>query len=167
MKDDHRSQIVGFGASFALHIAVGLVLLFAWPARTKSPPNARSETIVVTLLSLDSVKPSHGAAPKSDASDRQSETSVAEPLASPSPSPSGASAPHLTERPAAAQSQEAQPASEASLQYASGADTEIYQRALLRHIERYRHYPDLARQDNIEGVVILRFRMDRDGSTLR
>jgi protein TonB len=61
---------------------------------------------------------------------------------------------------------EAGPAGQAALQAPDGKDVEIYQETLLNYIERYRGYPDAARRNHVEGVVMLRFAMDRQGHVL-
>lgn len=38
-----------------------------------------------------------------------------------------------------------------------------FQKTLLDHIQRYRVYPERARLNRVEGVVMLRFAMDRNG----
>jgi protein TonB len=40
----------------------------------------------------------------------------------------------------------------------------LFQRTLLSHIARYRHYPDQARRDRVQGTVQLVFAMRRDGT---
>jgi protein TonB len=45
-----------------------------------------------------------------------------------------------------------------------GESSEQFHRALLAHIEQFRRYPEAARRQHIQGVVTLRFTMDRDGN---
>lgn len=45
----------------------------------------------------------------------------------------------------------------------SGAEVQEYRAVLLRHIERYRRYPDASRLGGQEGIVRIRFVMDRQG----
>lgn len=46
------------------------------------------------------------------------------------------------------------------------AGSASYRDALLSHIRRYRRYPDDARNNNVEGVVWMRFIMDRRGGVI-
>jgi periplasmic protein TonB len=61
--------------------------------------------------------------------------------------------------PAASAPASAPPASSPTLQTAA-----LFQRTLLSHIARYRHYPDQARRDRVQGTVQLVFAMRRDGT---
>ena len=42
----------------------------------------------------------------------------------------------------------------------------MFQAALLAHIERFRRYPDEARRDQRQGVVVVGFAMDRQGDLI-
>jgi protein TonB len=66
---------------------------------------------------------------------------------------------------AAASAPEAAPAAASALPAPSTADAYLWD--VLAHLRRFQHYPERARQDDLEGTVWLRTRVSRRGVVLR
>jgi periplasmic protein TonB len=75
-------------------------------------------------------------------------------IAPPPSEPGRASRPAITSAPTS---------SSAPIRIPTSRTAAIFQRALLSHIAQYRHYPDQARRDRVQGKVQLVFAMQRDG----
>jgi periplasmic protein TonB len=123
---------------------------------------SQDRTIVITLLPLDGAAPSTASSSSTAASDEE-EPSEAPPSARGTAKP--ASEPSNHSSPAAAQGEPNRIEGQAS-PAPTNDDVRAYQRALLAHIERYRGYPAHERSKRIEGTVLVRFAMTRQGGVI-
>lgn len=164
MDNDRRSRLTGFAGSLLLHALIIVPFLILSPLGN-APAQRRGnegEAVVVTLIPLEGT----------------AEGAAAEPLA-----PTNAESAPTEPSPVAIQSNtdltSKNPNSSAPLDSVSGAspamgaasaptndDIRNYQRVLLLHIERYRGYPADERSRRIEGTVLVRFAMTRQGSVI-
>lgn len=165
MDDDRRSRLTGFAGSLLLHALVVVPFLLLSPLGGAPERRKRSEgqAVVVTLLPLDGTA---------------EEEAITAPLASPSaeeapteasPVPVKSSIDFASNPPNSSSPLDsaggASPATGAASAFAND-DIRNYQRVLLLHIERYRGYPVDERSRRIEGTVLVRFAMNRQGSVL-
>ncbi|MGL3823106.1 energy transducer TonB family protein [Sphingopyxis sp. R3-92] len=165
----------GLLSSLAIHAAVGVALI-AWPAtgqRGEHAPRKSGEALMVVELI-----PLSGEGTDTRNSKGNAEPMLHEPAGS-SPSISGdvsrmptghAPSPTVTRGGSAAttgeQDDTAEQAASGGAQALSGADMQQFRTLLLRHIERFRRYPDDARQAGFEGTVKVHFEMDRQGQVI-
>ena len=164
MDDDRRSQLAGFAGSLLLHALVVVPFLLLTPAGTgpEKRDGSKDQAVVVTLIPLDGVAggvTSEPAVPQSAYDDATLETS-----------------PVSVDREVSLASETSdsippEPVSEAPPPEGGSAapgndDIRSYQRVLLLHIERFRGYPEDERNRHIEGTVLVRFAMTRQGSIL-
>lgn len=150
------------GLLVPLLLAAGVYWLHHVPAGPG--PRATDSVVEVRLITVAepveqrqeaSLQPSVATARQSEALVEDPDRSIPEDTIAPLPSePGRASPPAATFTPAS-------PA--APVRMLTSQTAAIFQRALLTHIARYRHYPDQARRDRVQGTVQLVFAMRRDG----
>lgn len=166
MEENRFSRIMAVSGSLLLHVAIVFLLVRLSSMGNEHKPGGRaSDSItVVALLPLDSMDQNRTAAPTDAASVDRSEVAVrAAALPVSKKLSSDSAAPQVASR-----SDALTEASQAGMdvQAPTGEDIRIYQRALLVHIEHYRGYPLGEHRQRIEGVVMIRFAMDRRGTVL-
>jgi protein TonB len=157
-----ESQILGVILASLLHMVLGAALF--WPRPAAIAPSVGEEPITVFLMT---------AATGSDESATDSQRSAVKTLiatrnvVAPEPAslrrrapPRGVGVRHLSVVPAPAPStRELVGAPHPDLRSAFGE-------TLLEHIERFRHYPENARQHAEQGVALIGFAMDRRGGLI-
>ena len=169
MEEDRRSRIIAVSGSLLLHVVIALLLLRL--LATGSDPShggrASDSLTVVTLWSPNRLaardekrvipKPDVASVDRTQAAERAANLPVSSKSDSASPAPQIASrSDALTEASAAG----------TGVLAATGEDIRIYQRALLVHIEHYRGYPLDEHRQRIQGIVTIRFAIDRHGNVL-
>jgi protein TonB len=173
-RSQHPDRVFGVLCSLAVHAALGLALI-AWPSGNPSGVRSRSaqgeSVIVVELIPLDGADAGltadtsgSGSAPveKSERvplSQGRGRNDPPQDKQTPAASALGAQDHGIT-----ANSTEQQ--SGGTISTRSGADSQAFRAVLLRHIERFRRYPDAAREANIEGTAQVRFAMNAEGQVL-
>jgi protein TonB len=154
-----ESQILGLILASLLHIALGAALF--WPRPAAIAPSFGEEPITVSLMTV---------ATGSDESTMDLQRSAVPTLTAkptvvaPEPAslrrrgPRGVGARHLSVVPAPA----------ASTREMVGAPDlrSAFGETLLKHIERFRHYPENAREHAEQGVALVGFAMDRRGNLI-
>jgi protein TonB len=156
--------LVGVALVVPLLLAAGVYWLHHIPPGTGSRIN--DNIVEVRLISpqehdeqrQEAVLPANQAA-----LDRHSERLVEDP---------DRSIPAVTEAPAPSEPSPSSPSATTSAPESSAAPVRmltnqialVFQRELLSHIARYRHYPEAARRDRIQGTVQMVFAMQRDGT---
>lgn len=170
MDDDRRSQLVGLFGSLLVHalIVVPFLSLTTWGDAPEQRGGSREQTIVITLLPADGVAVGHSDPSPPRQSD-ESQPSETPPRFSGTPRP-GSEASNRSSPANPIESGRAEGLAAPALASAAPAptneDVRAYQRALLAHIERYRGYPSDERNRRIEGTVLVRFAMTREGDVL-
>lgn len=152
--------------SLLLHAIVVILLLRLPPLGSEPDRGGRAgdNVVVITLAPLDTGTENRISIPPDPASvDRIEAIEDAAPSPVSRKAASGSDAPQIASRSNAPT--ETSPAG-TGVQAPTGADIRIYQRALLIHIEHYRGYPLDEHRQRIEGVVMIRFAMDRHGNVL-
>lgn len=165
MKPEPIERIVSLALAAAIPAATGIALLLTLPSGDGLRGGKRDGAdgvLVVEMLPLETASASMatGAPPPSPAN-------RAQPL--PQQRPSG-SAMLGVPLPAGGSQNPAPPREEIagripgdSAPSLSGSSATSYREALLAHIARYRRYPADARRDHVEGIVEVRFVLDRTG----
>lgn len=170
MDEERRSQLVGLSGSLILHalIVVPFLSLTAWGDVPEQHEGSREQTIVITLLPADGTAVSESDPSPSPHRD-ESRPSEAPPGFSGIPrsasEPSNRSSAFNPIEPSRAEGLAA-PALASAAPAPANEDVRAYQRALLAHIERYRGYPPEERSRRVEGTVLVRFAMTRQGDVL-
>lgn len=166
MATTRRSQIFAAVGAVAVHGAVAAFLIAPLSSGRQSSPGPDGPVVYVDLTPTAVVYTKQSAA---QAEQRPpvavSEAAERDGTLAPTVGANGTGAPSAeTPAPDASGRAVAQDggATAAPGALASG-DTLQFQRALLAHIEHFRSYPQRARQAGVEGVVLLRFSMDRRG----
>ncbi|MCG2841372.1 TonB family protein [Sandaracinobacter sp. RS1-74] len=174
-RSSYPDRGLGLLCSLAIHAALGLAL-FVWPAAGPNGKRAGTKggeaVLIVELLPL----PESG-------TDRLEDKSSTGPMAAEPPG----RAPSAEGRPPQAAGRDHPPAAQAprgardsreasasgaaepvggALQIRSGADAQPFRALLLRHIERFRRYPDEAREAGLEGTARIHFLMNHQGQIL-
>ena len=144
-------------------LAAGVYWIRTFPIPSASNPS--TSTVEVRLISLPdrtevrpaSAPPGISEAPRSEVLVDDPKRTITEALvASAQPESEHAEQPASMTAPAS-------PSASASVQKTSQTAA-LFQRALLSHIAKYRHYPDQARRDRVQGSVQLVFAMRRNGT---
>lgn len=165
----------GLLSSLAIHAALGVALI-AWPTfgqhseRTTSKPGETLLVVELIPLSGEGVD-THNS--KGNPESMMHESAGGSPSATGDvlPVPAGRDlSPTETRGGGAATTGEPdeteQQAASGTAQAQSGADVQQFRALLLRHIERFRRYPDDARQAGLEGTVQVHFEMNRQGQVI-
>ena len=169
MEEDRRSRIIAVSGSLLLHVLLALLLLrlLATGGDPSRGGKADNSLTVVTLLppsplaSNDEMRVTPrtdgASAPREKVRERRADLPV---QSNPDSDPLAPDVAVRSEAPTAASM------AGTGVPAAGGEDIRIYQRALLVHIEHYRRYPLDERRQRIEGLVTIRFAMDRHGNVL-
>ncbi len=160
MEKGRRSQITAWLASGALHLLLAAALMLVLRPGGERHAKTGGQPLVVSLLPLDAQE-AGGQPPTASGEARPMPATQLSPLV-----PKQARSQEATSHIAAPSTVEPGTSGDLASRVSSGADAQTYQQALLVHIERYRRYPDSARREHVEGVVLLRFLMDRNGKVL-
>lgn len=172
---DWRTRLVGMGGTAAVFLALLGGALFTW--RVAYAPAAQPAPLMVRMLTVaappEPVQEVPEGPPQVEQKEQTPERVMEEvpeipeiiPHASPmvmvapppAPMPATNPAPETT----APRSIPAPPGNEA----ASDAEA-TWEALLLAHLEKYRRYPDAARQRRAQGVAWVKFRMNRQGRVL-
>lgn len=164
------SRIAGIASSVAIHAAIGLALLLPLkgPGGERTRREGGESVLVVELLPLPpGGSVSRRGMPVERAPDERSgKDTPAGPIAR---SVHNDMKVALPPPPPGARSDADEPRREATADVRTGASTVTgselsdFRTRLLRHIERYRHYPDEARRISVEGIAQVHFTMDHAG----
>jgi protein TonB len=166
VKPEPIERIVSLALAAAIPAATGVALLLTLPPGDGwrgGKPDGGDGVLVVEMLPLETASASMatGAPPAS-------KVSQAQPL--PRQRPTGSAMLGMP-LPAGGSLNPAPPREEIagripgdSVSNLSGSSAISYREALLAHIARYRRYPADARRDHVEGIVEVRFVLDRAGA---
>jgi len=163
--DDRRSRLTGFAGSLLLHALIVVPFLILSPLGN-APAQRRGsdgEAVVVTLLPLDGTAEGAATPPLARPSAKDDALTETSPVSVESNATLASETPNSS-TPIAATSG-ASPAN-GTASAPTNDDIRNYQRVLLLHIERYRGYPVDERSRRVEGTVLVRFAMNRQGSVL-
>lgn len=163
MKPEPVERLVSSVLATCIPAAAGMALLLSWPTGGGSDPAGEGDASVLLVEMIPLEKLAASASTGAPGADSDSEAPIPPPLpvasklpdarppAARSPGPASV-APVATGAPVAHAAPVADPSSAIR-----------YRDALLSHVARHRRYPATARREQIEGLVEVRFVLDRTG----
>jgi periplasmic protein TonB len=155
-----RSQVLAVVSSIAVHGGLGAALIWSRPAPAPAAePVAMSVSLLPSSVISSSARADEGS-PKSPAAKQGS------PDSPPPPDQLGHAGAGARAQASAADGPTAALAAKETSNGPRGDQAPEFEAALLAHIERFRRYPDDARRERQQGVVMVGFAMDRRGDLL-